>query len=724
MGFQSIHYCKLNELASELVSIENTNCLFISFCHESDLIQRDAAIKTLEWINKDHDASIYTSDESVAWNIENKSFCKNYQLRTAPSPFRIITRGYIGGLISLKIETLKQLKIPRNPKSAYSFFIEIFMQIITQDLKISHCPETLIQRSISKNPNIPEVASPADRLNFKDEIHSYTYEILQRYRKSLLRSHSYISSHPKINGCFAVHYASQKETLVSILIPLKDKLQLTRKCVESIQRHAGKIQYEIILIDNGSEEDATKSWLEEQNNKKHINTIRINRPFNYSYLNNEARKLAKGNYLLFLNNDIEFQSEDVLQTMLDPFAYKKTSAVGAKLIYPEKAIQHQGVVIVKGERRTVLEPGKHLKIQSVIEELTPLCVQEEFSAASGACLLVRSQDFDAIGGFDEKLAVVFNDVDLCLRLRENGGTIVVTPFVDIIHHESISRGKDEYGMALARHQRESGYLRLKHQKVFNEGDSLVSQKLNPHSTRYQPRIETQKSKGLVKESIIYQWQKKGMKINKDKPILLFAHYSKEWKIRPDILYLLNEYSEFCNIIFISASPQILVDLRSISLLKKICSAIVVRRNKGYDFGSWKTGISQYHKEINESKYLILSNDSFYGPIIPLDDLFKRIESNNSDLIGLTDNLMYEPHLSSAFTVFSKDIIKSDIFIKFWKELKIWPQKRDLVKNCEVGLSAKLRLAGYKINSLYTQNANGNVLHYDWKNLILSKNFPL
>jgi lipopolysaccharide biosynthesis protein len=129
------------------------------------------------------------------------------------------------------------------------------------------------------------------------------------------------------------------------------------------------------------------------------------------------------------------------------------------------------------------------------------------------------------------------------------------------------------------------------------------------------------------------------------------------------------------------------------------------------------------KDLKHIHQLILTNDSFWGPITPLDDLFERIKSSDADIIGLTDDQMYTPHLQSAFLAFQQPVIQSDAFQSFWDQLKSWPRKRDLIKKYEVGLPVLLQQSGFKTESLYTQNANGNILHTAWRELIEAKNFP-
>ena len=155
----------------------------------------------------------------------------------------------------------------------------------------------------------------------------------------------------------------------------------------------------------------------------------------------------------------------------------------------------------------------------------------------------------------------------------------------------------------------------------------------------------------------------------------------------------------------------------------ILPGILIRRNEGYDFGSWMAALRWLKKDLKSIQQLILTNDSFWGPITPLDDLFEQIKSSDADIIGLTDDQMYTPHLQSAFLAFQKPVIQSDAFQNFWDQLKSWPRKRDLIKKYEVGLPILLQKSGFNTESLYTQNANGNILHTAWRELIEAKSFP-
>ena len=695
----------------------------VSFCHASDQLDPQAALRIAQCAAKHPAAVLLTSDETLRWSDDPGIPAGNRQNRTAITPFRLLCRGCLGGLVTIRWSTLRQLALPASTGSLHALLLDLALQVCRRGDSVAHCSEVLLHRSIRANPTVPDVASPADRHCWSPKLSAEILEITQRHSASFLVPGGQITPIALLNACHQLRLRSDPNVLVSVLIPFRDRVDLTQTCVASLRRCAGAVAYELILIDNGSEEAATKAWLDKQAQLDDVCVVRVDEPFNYSRLNNIGRGHARGSHLLLLNNDIEFRSAEVLQALLDPFAYRGTTAVGARLYYPDGSIQHQGVALVKGERRCVVEPGKHLHSAPVLATLTPLLVQEEFTAATGACLMLRSSDFDRIHGFDEELAVVFNDVDLCLRLRLSGGSVAVTPFVDIVHHESISRGKDRQGAALARHQRESGHLRAKHARLFAAGDPFTSQCIHPHSNRYQPREPAPRSKGPVSDAVLMHWRNPNFQPSRQRPIVLLAHFSSNNRVRDDLFPLIDAYQRFADVIVVSSASGLRWHPRTLHRLRQRCAAIVIRRNQGYDFGSWKAALKLHRQDIVQAAFLVLTNDSFWGPITPLDDLFQRLHASSADVIGLTDDLMYEPHLSSAFTVYKPKALRCPAFGHFWETLQIWPRKRDLVKQCEVGLTVQLRAAGLKLESLYTHNANGNVLHYDWKPLIEERGFP-
>jgi len=224
-------------------------------------------------------------------------------------------------------------------------------------------------------------------------------------------------------------------SLVSIIIPSKDKVEYLRRCIESIQRITDYPRYEIIIVDNDSHNLSTLDYYAHL--PAGVRLLKNHDAFNYSAYNNRGARVARGDLLLFLNNDVEIIEPGWMLEMVRWAERPEVGIVGAKLLYPDGLLQHAGIVIgMEGH-------GSHV-FGGMSEEVTgPWGTPNwyrDLSAVTGACMMIRRQVFDQIGGFDESYLLVFNDIEICVRAREHGYRIVYNPFVRLIHHEGKSRG--------------------------------------------------------------------------------------------------------------------------------------------------------------------------------------------------------------------------------------------------------------------------------------------
>lgn len=262
---------------------------------------------------------------------------------------------------------------------------------------------------------------------------------------------------------------------VSIIIPTRNRQDLLHLCIDSILTKTTYPDYEIIVMDNGSDEAETLAYLESLRTLANVRVIRDDSPFNYSALNNKAAAIAKGTVLCLLNNDIEVISPDWLEEMVAVLMQDNAGIVGAKLYYPDNTLQHAGVILGVGgvanhafksaPRDQLLYFGRSHLMQSL-------------SAVTGACLLIKKAVFDSVGGLNaEDLAVAFNDVDLCLKVRQAGYRIVWTPFAELYHHESVSRGQEDTPEKWQRFIQEVNYM----EKTW-EGLLLQDPAYNPNLT--------------------------------------------------------------------------------------------------------------------------------------------------------------------------------------------------------------------------------------------------
>lgn len=238
-----------------------------------------------------------------------------------------------------------------------------------------------------------------------------------------------------------VYRLTEPPPSVSVIIPTRDRLPLLEECLKGLREKTDYPALEIIIVDNESGEEATLQFLEKFGQLPGSKVVRVPGGFNFSRLINEGAKAASKDFLLLLNNDIEVRENGWLREMVGQASQKKVGAVGARLWFRNETLQHAGVLLGVGGVANHAFYGASTQPLTIHQRTFILA--QNYSAVTGACLLTRRSIFEDVGGFDENLPVNFNDVDFCLRLRAAGWSIVWTPFADLTHDESASRGRQE-----------------------------------------------------------------------------------------------------------------------------------------------------------------------------------------------------------------------------------------------------------------------------------------
>lgn len=245
---------------------------------------------------------------------------------------------------------------------------------------------------------------------------------------------------------------------VSMIIPTRDRADLLRQCIDSIRDTTRYPNFEIVVVDNQSRERRTQRLFERLEQDRRVRVFSYHLPFNFSALNNAAVRQTDGPVLAFLNNDLEVINDTWLEEMVSHALRPAIGAVGAKLYYPNRTIQHGGVLLGIGgiashahKHAPGASPGYFGRAQLV----------QNFSAVTAACMLVRRSLFDAVEGFDTALAVAYNDIDLCLRLQAKGYRNLWTPFAELLHYESASRGSDQAARHAGRFANEAALMQAR-----------------------------------------------------------------------------------------------------------------------------------------------------------------------------------------------------------------------------------------------------------------------
>lgn len=341
--------------------------------------------------------------------------------------------------------------------------------------KVGHIPEILYHWRTHK-------ASTADNPASK----MYAFDAGKRAIEAHLErtGTAGVVTHTPDLGFFRVKYPVQGSPLVSIIIPNKDEKETLKTCIESIREKTEYDNYEIIIVENNSTTEEIFQYYKELSQDPRIRLLRWKKEFNYSAINNYGVSHAKGEYLLFLNNDVKVITLGWIKEMLGVCQRPEVGAVGVKLIYPDNTIQHAGCVIGIGGI------AGHMFVDMPANRtgyLHKASILQDMSAVTAACMMMKKTAFEEAGGFTEKLSVAFNDVDLCLKVRKNEKLIVYDPYVQLYHMESKTRGAEDSTEKVRRFQEEIEYMRCQWIDILKKGDPYYNKNLSLTKWNYSLR---------------------------------------------------------------------------------------------------------------------------------------------------------------------------------------------------------------------------------------------
>ena len=390
-------------------------------------------------LDKNYDLIYFDNDL-----IRNNKYCSP-NLKPDWSRDTLLGVNYIGNCIVIKKSILK--KYADNNSSIY----QILLNLIGKTNNIMHISKIMYHDYGNIKNEIKEVEKYLEKNNIKAKVKKNTDGITN-----------------------TISYEIIKKPLVSIIIPTKDHADILDNCLKSIYEKTTYKNFEIILIDNNSTEKETFNLIKKYEKKSNFKSKRIECEFNYSYLNNEAVKISKGDFIVLLNNDIELISGDWLEKMLGYAQQPHIGAVGAKLIFEDNTIQHAGIIMGKGGLAGHAHYGKD---KNFISHQFELKIPYDYSACTAACLMVEKKKYKEVNGLEEKLKVAFNDVDFNLKLLEKGYNNIFLPNVMLYHYESKSRGLDTTPEKQKRFVQEWSFITnkwdkyIKHDKFYNDNFS-------------------------------------------------------------------------------------------------------------------------------------------------------------------------------------------------------------------------------------------------------------
>lgn len=476
---------KYKKLDQNLGISGNTNaCIemaegeYIALFDHDDILHPSAFYEVMKAICEKDADYVYTDETTFESPDTNHLITTHYKPDFAPD--NLLANNYICHLSVFSASLLKKVGGFRSEYDG-SQDHDIILRLTEAAQSVVHIPKVLYwwrshPMSVAQDIGAKEYAVDAAKRAVQDFLWDYKH-----IKATALSTRAF----PTI---FQIVYPITKNAKVSIVIPNKDHEDDLRRCIQSIIEKTTYKNYEIVIVENNSSEPGIQRYYSVLKSNPRIKILRYKDQFNYSRINNWAIKQTNGQYIVLLNNDTEVITPNWLENMLMYAQRGDVGAVGAKLYFPDGRIQHAGIVIKLGADR--IAGHSHYGVDhDNLGYMGRLCYAQDVSAVTAACLMIKRSKYDEVKGLDEGYVVAFNDVDFCLKLREKGYLNIFTPFAELYHYESASRGS-ETGEKRQRFEDECNRFRERWKEILETGDPYYNPNFSLDSSTFDP-IQTE-----------------------------------------------------------------------------------------------------------------------------------------------------------------------------------------------------------------------------------------
>lgn len=442
---------------------------FVVFLDHDDELTADCLYELARCILRENPDYVYSDEDK----IDEKGLYVEPHFKPDWSPDTLMNTMYVCHVTCVRRTLLTALGGLRSDFDGCQDW-DLILRLMEQTDRICHIPKVLYHWRKTEGSIAASIGAKA---GVEEASRKVRQEALKR--RGLSGSVEELTGH---KGYFRVKYHLQGNPLISVIIPTRDNVSVLRPCVESLDTVTEYRNFELIIVDNGSQDPETITCLKELEGDGRIRVLKHDAPFNYSELNNLAAEKARGDLLLFLNDDTEIITPDWLHRMGGYASLSHIGAVGAKLLYPGgEKIQHAGILN--------LQDGPGHAFMRKDREYTGYFMRNlldyNWLAVTGACMMIEREKFEAVGGFDERLPVAYNDVELCMRFLEKGFYNVVCQGVELIHHESYSRGEDQLEETKAKRLKEERRMLYKLHPEFFQHDPFFNPNFHPNGVNFE-----------------------------------------------------------------------------------------------------------------------------------------------------------------------------------------------------------------------------------------------
>jgi len=449
---------------------------YVTFLDHDDMLAPNALLEVIKVINEKPEVKLLYTDED---KIDEKDRRYAPHFKSDWNPDMLMSQNYISHLLVIKKVLLDEVGVFREGyEGAQDYDLILRLSESLNENEIEHIDQILYHWRACAN---------STALNENKKV--YTSEAGLNALKSHLSNKKYQTQVDKgmLPNTFKVSYPIEKEPLVSLIIPTRDGYDILSLCIQSILNNTCYQNYEIVIVDNQTTDLQTLAYFKSLTEKySHIRILKYNKPFNFSAINNFAVSHVEGELVGLINNDVEIITSHWLKEMAEHALRPEIGAVGAKLYYDNDTIQHAGIILgiggVAGHSHKYFTKDAH-------GYFSRLKIIQNLSAVTAAALIVKKSLYMEVGGLDEEhLKVAFNDVDFCLKLQAKGYRNLWTPYVELYHHESVSRGAEDTEEKKIRFEKEVHFMKkkwgntLKRDRYYNRHLTLKDEKFGIHKT--------------------------------------------------------------------------------------------------------------------------------------------------------------------------------------------------------------------------------------------------
>lgn len=464
--------CRIRQLSDAVEVLKEAEEDYVMITQPGDELSSDTFFQCVKLLNEERTIEAIYSDDDI---IKNETEYEEPSLKPDLNLDMLRSCNYIHNFLLMKRKLCQELleKCLKDWNEQTDWKYDFIFRCVEEKHSIHHIAKVLYHRNVKHVPESEEqecksIVMHLERMNIKGSVEKTEYK-----------------------GIYRVMYTMAEKPLVSIVIPNKDHVEDLKKCIDSLEKKSTYENREYIIVENNSTEEPTFAYYKEleENCPRAKVVYWKEKGFNYPKINNYGVQHAKGDYILFLNNDTEIQNPDCLEEMLMYCMRSEVGAVGARLFYEDGTIQHVGVIVGLGGiagHPYAAEP------EETLGHMGRIHMAQDLSAVTAACMMVKKSVFLEVGQFEQEYAVAFNDVDLCMKIRKAGYLIVYTPYAKLTHYESKSRGLEDSREKVKRFDSEVALFEERWGKELKKGDPNYNSNFRLDEKDYQLNVHVRR----------------------------------------------------------------------------------------------------------------------------------------------------------------------------------------------------------------------------------------